>query len=171
MKDNRKRNICVGEGRDMQEDSVDESCIREMVRADAEEVLSMMRVFYASDAVLSDGSEEIFLQNVECCLGGSPYLEGYVFESGGRLQGYAMTAKSFSTEFGRECVWIEDLYMKPECRSLGLGTRFFAYIEQKHPHVLLRLEVDWKNKKAIRVYEKCGYEVLPYVEMKKKSGG
>lgn len=84
--------------------------IRMMTAQDAPAVLEMMRVFYASPAVLSNGSEEIFQNDVAECVSGSPYLEGYVFEENGQLQGYAMVAKSFSTEFGKRCIWIEDLY-------------------------------------------------------------
>ena len=38
-------------------------------------VLDMMRVFYTSPAVLSNGSEEIFNNDVDNCIGDSPYLE------------------------------------------------------------------------------------------------
>ena len=41
-----------------------------MMAKDAPAVLDMMRVFYASPVVLSDGSEEIFRNDIEACLGG-----------------------------------------------------------------------------------------------------
>ena len=141
--------------------------IRLMTREDAQQVIDMMRVFYASPAVLSNGSEEIFNNDIENCINDSPYLEGYVFEENGEIQGYAMLAKSFSTEFGLPCIWIEDLYFKPEYRGLGLGGQFFAYIEEKYPDTIMRLEAEEENERAIHVYKKCGYEVLPYLELKK----
>ena len=98
-----------------------QSTIRKMTEADRGEVLAMMRVFYASPAVSTDGSEEIFRADIDACVGDSPYLEGFVFESSGIIQGYAMIAKSFSTEFGKPCIWIEDLYLKPEHRMFGIG--------------------------------------------------
>ena len=39
--------------------------IRAMTAADKPAVLEMMRVFYASPALLSDGSEEIFAADVD----------------------------------------------------------------------------------------------------------
>ena len=75
--------------------------IRPMVKLDKNDVLDMMRVFYASPAVLSNGSEEIFKNDIENCVNESPFLEGYIFEEDGMIQGYAMVAKSFSTEFGK----------------------------------------------------------------------
>ena len=81
--------------------------IEKMTREHEQEVLEMMRVFYASPAVLSNGSEEIFQNDVENCVNDSPYLEGYVFIEDEKILGYAMLAKSFSTEFGKPCIWIE----------------------------------------------------------------
>ena len=62
------------------------------------DILSMMRVFYASPAVATNGSEEIFLSDVEACISDNPYLSGFVFMKGDSLAGYSMIAKSFSTE-------------------------------------------------------------------------
>lgn len=142
--------------------------IREMERSDVEQVIEMMRVFYASPAVLSDGSEQIFINDVTACIGENPYVEGYVFAEGTQILGYSMIAKSFSTEFGKPCIWIEDLYIVPEHRGRGVGTDFFAFIEKKYPDCLIRLEVEEENRNALHVYEKCGYQRLPYVEMKKE---
>lgn len=146
-----------------------DTIIRTMTEADRACVLEMMRGFYASPAVLTDGSEEIFQSDVDHCVGECPYLEGYIFQNDQTVQGYAMAAKSFSTEFGKPCIWIEDLFIKPEYRGLGIGSRFFSFIEEKYPEALLRLEVEAENDRAIHVYQKCGYEVLPYIEMKKNS--
>ena len=144
------------------------SIIRMMTSEDKACVIEMMRVFYASEAVWSNGSEEIFGNDIENCVNESPYLEGYIFEASGEVQGYAMVAKSFSTEFGKPCIWIEDLYIKDEYRGSGLGSRFLDYIAKKYQNAILRLEVEKENKRAVRVYEKNGFEVLPYMEMKSR---
>lgn len=141
--------------------------IRMMMREDKNVVFEMMQVFYASPAVLSNGSTEIFENDIENCVNDSPYLEGYIFEEDGEIQGYAMVAKSYSTEFGRPCMWIEDLYIKEQFRGMGIGSRFFKHLDEKYKGVIFRLEVEEENEKAIKVYEKCGYDVLPYMEMKK----
>ena len=141
--------------------------IRLMEEKDRATVLEMMRVFYASPAVLSNGSDEIFKADVDNCIGDSPYLEGYVFEKSGKLLGYGMIAKSFSTEFGKPCIWIEDLYLKQEYRGLGIGSAFFAHIEKKYPDHLYRLEAEEENERAIKVYKKNGFDILPYTKLKK----
>ena len=144
-----------------------ESIIRYMEEKDRPQILEMMRVFYASEAVFTNGSEEIFSIDIDNCISGSPYVEGYVFENKEGIQGYAMIAKSYSTEFGKHCIWIEDIYVKEEYRGLGIGSRFFNFIEEKYPRSLFRLEVEAENERAVSVYKKCGYDILPYMEMKK----
>ena len=144
-----------------------EFAIRSMEARDRAAVLEMMRVFYASPAVLSDGSEEIFEADIDACVSGSPYLEGYVFENTEGLLGYAMLAKSFSTEFGRPCLWIEDLYIRDAYRGEGIGSRFLRHAAEGHPGYVERLEVEAENEGAIRVYRRNGFDILPYMEMKK----
>ena len=141
--------------------------IRPMVASDKARVIDMMRTFYASPAVHTNGSDAIFEADVAACIGDNPYLEGYVFENGGVAVGYAMVAKSFSTEFGKSCIWIEDLYILPDYRGLGHGSAFFALIEGKYPDAIFRLEVEKDNERALHVYRKNGFGVLPYMEMKK----
>ena len=144
-----------------------ESAIRGMEEKDRNQVLEIMRVFYASPAVWSNGSEEIFEVDFAACISDSPYLEGYIFENAQDIQGYAMVAKSFSTEFGKTCVWLEDIYVKDAYRGRGIGSYFLKYIESKYPDAILRLEVEAENERAVNVYHKCGFEVIPYMEMKK----
>ena len=144
-----------------------ESKIRYIEEKDRQQILEMMRTFYASEAVFSNGSEEIFNTDIDNCISDNPYIEGYVLESENGIQGYAMLAKSFSTEFGKHCIWIEDIYIKNEYRGLGIGSLFLNFIEEKYPHSLFRLEVEAENERAVNVYKKYGYDVLPYMEMKK----
>ena len=141
--------------------------IRLMEEHDRTEVLSMMRTFYTSPAVLTDGSEEIYNADIDNCVNDSPYLEGYIFEDECVIQGYAMIAKSFSTEFGKLCIWIEDIYIKDIYRGKGIGNKFMDYIFDKYKDSIFRLEVEEENKNAIALYKKNGFDFLPYLEMKK----
>ena len=143
------------------------SKIREITLNDKPIVLKMMREFYASECVATNGSEDIFNADIDACISNSPYLEGYVFEKDGKIQGYAMLAKSFSTEYGKPCIWVEDLYIESECRGLGLGSGFFEFIEEKYKNAIFRLEVEAENTRAVNVYKKRGFDFMPYLEMKK----
>ena len=141
--------------------------IRNIQERDREAVLCMMRDFYASDAVWSNGSDEIFATDIDRCLDDCPFLEGYVFEGDDCVQGYAMVAKSFSTEFGKPCIWLEDIYIAPGFRDRGIGSAFVSFIQNKYPDAIFRLEVEPENERAVHVYQKNGFVVIPYMEMKK----
>ena len=140
-----------------------------MEERDRQQILELMRIFYASEAVFTNGSNEIFNTDIDNCILENPYIEGYVFENGDIIQGYAMVAKSFSTEFGKPCIWIEDIYVKEEYRGFGICSLFFNFIEDKYADSLFRLEVEAENERAVNVYKKCGYDFLPYLEMKKSN--
>ena len=143
------------------------STIRPIEARDRAEILDMMRAFYASPAVFSNGSDEIFSNDIDNCINGNPYVEGYVIEHSGNIQGYMMIAKSYSTEFGKQCIWLEDIYIKDEFRGIGLGNAFIDFITKKYTDCIFRLEVEEDNKRAVGLYKKCGFTVLPYMEMKK----
>ena len=144
-----------------------DSNIRAMTAKDKPFVIEMMRVFYSSPAVFTNGSEEIFSADINNCISGSPYLDGYVVENSKGLQGYIMIAKSFSTEFGKPCIWIEDIYVKEEYRGQGLGKELISFVTNKYTDCIFRLEVEEQNERAVKLYEKCGFTFLPYLEMKK----
>ncbi len=139
--------------------------IRPITDKDSLAVMEMMTVFYASPAVMTNGSAEIFENDIKTCLSNSPYLEGYVFTAESTTVGYGMLAKSFSTEFGKNCIWIEDIYIKEDYRGFGVAGKFFDFIKQKYDGYIFRLEVEKENRHAVHVYEKNGFSELCYTEM------
>ena len=143
--------------------------IRSMEEKDKTEVLAMMRVFYDSPAVLHTSQDAVLEQDVEDCLGDMPFVEGFVFEDGGALAGYAMISKGYTTEYGGLCIWLEDLYIKPGYRRQGIGSALFGYLEGRYPEaVRFKLEVEPENEGAIKTYQHSGYKISPYFEMTKE---
>lgn len=142
--------------------------IRKFFKEDKKEVLEMMQEFYSSDAVSTNGSIEIFTNDFDNCISSSPFLEGFAFCNKNKILGYAMIAKSFSTEFGKPCLWLEDLYLKKEYRGLGIIPKFIHKIETENPNTILRLEVEENNSHAVHVYKKSSFEKLSYTELKKE---
>ncbi|MCC8014804.1 MAG: GNAT family N-acetyltransferase [Eubacterium sp.] len=141
--------------------------IRGMHECDREDVLSMMKTFYSSPAVYTEGSENIFINDFNSCVSESPYSEGYIFEKDEEVCGYSMLSKSFSTEFGKPCIWIEDIFIKEGFRGKGIGKEYFDFLGKKYTDVIFRLEVQKENTAAIHLYKKEGFDILPYIEMKK----
>ena len=143
--------------------------IRLMKEQDKNEVIKMMTVFYSSEAVSTNGSREIFESDFDNCINSSPYLEGYVFEENNNICGYAMVAKSFSTEFGKPCIWIEDLYIKEEYRHKKLGSLFFDFLKENYKDTIQRLEVDKNNVFAIKAYKKNNFDEVDYLQFIRKN--
>ena len=146
--------------------------IRRLTAGDFEEILAMMKVFYASDALLIHPTEEVLRRTLTEAIGDGPYLTGYGFEENGVLAGYGMVTRSYSTEMGGICVWIEDLYIEPRFRGRGFGSSFLRFVEERYRHgaVRLRLEAEPENERAMAVYEKAGFEILEYTQLVKELG-
>ena len=144
--------------------------IRKLEQADFDTVLSMMLVFYASDALLVHPSEEVLRKTLTDALADTPYLEAFGFEENGILAGYGMVAMSYSTEAGGLCAWIEDIYIAPEYRGKGFGTSFLAFVKNRYENRVarIRLEAEPENVRAMAVYRKAGFEVLGYTQLVKE---
>ena len=138
-----------------------------MIKEDKDTIYNMMKVFYSSDAVITNGSDTIFNNDIDTCISDSPYLEGFTFINDDKIIGYSMIAKSFSTEFGLPCIWLEDLYILEEYRHQGYGSKFFKYLDKNFNNVIIRLEVEEYNLKAIECYKKNNYKFMEYKEMYK----
>ena len=149
---------------------MDNIIIRSMKEEDSVEVLEMMKVFYASPALLSDPSEDVMKRDIADCLGDNPFIECFVFENNtGVIMGYSMVAHSYSTECGGNCVWVENIYIKPDYRGKNIAGEFFEYLDNMYRKeaVRFRLEVEEENERAVKAYKKAGFEKLGYVQMAK----
>lgn len=142
--------------------------IREMCPNDREIVIKMMREFYNSSAVITNGSEEIFAANFANCLSDLPCVEGFVFVFDEKIIGYGIIARGYSTEFGRECVWVEDVFVSAEYRGHGVGSQFIQHVKANNPDKILRLEAESGNNSALNFYKRLGFSELPYLELVKR---
>ena len=93
-----------------------------------------------------------------------------MFEYEGQPAGFGVTAKTYSPEAGGIVIWVEDLYIRPQFRSKGLGRLLFEELERNGDPRLkrIRLEVEEGNIKAISLYKRLGFRHLPYGQMVKE---
>lgn len=84
-----------------------------------------------------------------------------VLENEGEIIGYAILINFWSNEFGGNIVNIDEIYIKKEFRSQGIGTNFIKYLaENKFGNsVSLQLEVTVRNTKARKLYESLGFKL------------
>ena len=45
---------------------------------------------------------------------------------------------------------------------------FFEMLKNRYPNHLLRIEAEEENERAVSVYKKAGFQILPYLELYKE---
>jgi GNAT superfamily N-acetyltransferase len=95
----------------------------------------------------------------EALFGPQPAAYALVAEHGGRVVGFALYFRNFSTWEGVHGIYLEDLYVSPETRGLGLGKALLAALaEIAVERGYARLEwavLDW-NQPSIDFYRGLG---------------
>ena len=126
--------------------------------------IQLSKEFYSSDAVLHAIPDENFEKTFELLMNGTPYADCYIFEHEGEAAGYALLAKTWSTEAGGNVIWLDEIYIRDKFRGKGIGTAFFAYLDSIADTARLRLEAEPDNEAAIRLYKRMGFRELSYVQ-------
>ena len=138
---------------------------RELTRSDKELYLKYADIFYHTDVVESPVPEENYEATFNELMRSDDYLKCYIFECEGEACGFVLLSKSFSQEAGGISVTIEEIYIDEKYRGLGLATEFFEYLKGIDEIKRLRIEVEDYNEGAKRLYERMGFELLPYLQM------
>ena len=121
--------------------------------------------FYHTDAVNAPVPVENYRVTFDEMIRSDRYVSGYLFELEGEPCGFALLSRTFSQEAGGLSVTIEEIYIEPEYRGRGLATEFFEWLKRESGAMRLRLEVEDYNVGAKRLYERMGFELLPYLQM------
>lgn len=93
--------------------------------------------------------------------GQAPAFAVLIAEIDGAFAGLCLSFPSFSTWYGRSGAYVQDLYVEPAFRGLGIGERLLRYLAAEtrdRGGVYLRLSVDTANTSAQRFYERMGME-------------
>jgi GNAT superfamily N-acetyltransferase len=136
--------------------------IRAATPADVGQILSFIRALAAyerePDAVTA--TEEGLLQHG---FGPNPFYSCLIAEQDGELAGFALFFYNYSTWLGRPGLYLEDLFVEPRYRGLGIGKallRRVAAIALEKGCGRMQWEVlDW-NTPAIDFYRAMGAEFL-----------
>ncbi len=95
--------------------------------------------------------------------GERPFAEVVLAKLGGDPVGFALFFHNYSTFLGRPGLYLEDLYVRPEARSKGVGLALLRHLARlARERGCGRLEwwvLDW-NEAAIRFYRKLGAEPM-----------
>lgn len=142
--------------------------IRDLLPNDRDIFLSMVKIFYSSEAVAHNVDFKNFEATFNAAMNKSPFIRALIIEDDGIPAGYALLSFTYSNEVGGMVVLIEELYISDSYRGKGFGSQFLEFLEQEYPLAKrFRLEVVKDNKKAIDLYSRFGYKSLDYAQMVK----
>ena len=141
--------------------------VRKVTPQDKEMYLSLTEKFYQSDAVSHNIPLENRLNTWDEIIRSDEYADCYFVIKDGDVAGYMLLAYTFSQEAGGKTAWIEEIYILPEFRSMGLGNELFDFIkaEIEPDCARLRLEVEADNIRAKKLYKSLGFKQLEYEQM------
>lgn len=80
-----------------------------------------------------------------------------------RVVGVAYVATILSIEHCGPVVWLEELYVTPDCRHRGIGSALMTAVlkrSQETGSVAIDLEVDAGHSRAISLYQRFGFRRL-----------
>jgi GNAT superfamily N-acetyltransferase len=96
-------------------------------------------------------------------LGPRPVAGALLARCDGEIAGYAIYFFTFSSFVGREGIWLEDLYVRPDFRKRGLGRRLIEAVAnvgvERNCERFEWTALDW-NELALNFYDKLGAERL-----------
>ena len=142
--------------------------IRRMKPENKEDFIQMASDFYSSDATVSQPDVDSFENTFKAIIKGRDGVDGYIISKKDEICGYAVASKSWYSEAGGKIVALEELYIKPEYRGMGIGTQYLKWAKAYYTGAgakALRLEVSRNNDKAHDLYKTLGYVDLDYLQM------
>jgi GNAT superfamily N-acetyltransferase len=132
--------------------------IREASQEDLSLILSFVRELAGYERLLHEvvATEETLQESL---FGERKVAEVIFGEVNGDPVSFAVFFHNYSTFLGRQGIYIEDLFVKPHMRGLGIGKAIFSHIARiAKERGCGRLDwwvLDW-NEPAIRFYESLG---------------
>jgi len=132
--------------------------IREALQEDIPLILSFVRELAGYERLLHEvvATEETLRESL---FGHRKVAEVIFGEINGEPASFAVFFHNYSTFLGQQGIYIEDLFVKPQMRGLGIGKAMFAYIARiAKERGCGRLDwwvLDW-NEPAIKFYASLG---------------
>ncbi|KAF3917359.1 hypothetical protein ABW21_db0202129 [Orbilia brochopaga] len=134
--------------------------IKKAVKADVPEILAMIRELAEYERVSDSckATEELLTKNLGFT-GGQAYAQTILIFEGDKAVGMAFYYYNISTWTARPGIYLEDLFVRPECRGKGYGTALLAHLA-KEVRNMDGGRLDWQvldwNEPSIRFYKSIG---------------
>jgi GNAT superfamily N-acetyltransferase len=126
--------------------------------SDIDELLPLMREFYAGEKLTYD---EPVLRRALGALWAEPLHGGaWIARDAGEAVGYAVLCCGFSLEYRGRDAFVDELFVRPGWRNLGIGSGFLDAMEaacRDRGIAAFHLEVDNDNFDGERLYVRRGF--------------
>lgn len=141
--------------------------IRKFKLIDKKEIIELIQNLYKEDAngesinlqKINRTFKELFLHSEKGSI--------FVIEDKKKIIGYAIIINYWSNELGGNVLFIDEIYIHPDYRDIGVGTNFINYLIKNKisSSVGIQLEITKSNKKAKNFYEKLGFDLSDRIHM------
>lgn len=128
--------------------------IRDATADDLPEIVALIREL----AAYEEAADEVTLDEAEVAehlFGPAPAASVLIAETDGQVAGFALYFPTFSTWLGKRGLWLEDLFVRPECRKRGLGLALLQELRARTDGRVEWAVLDW-NQPSIDFYEALG---------------
>jgi ribosomal protein S18 acetylase RimI-like enzyme len=127
---------------------------------DEERLAELMREFYAHEGI---DFERARAREAFRALVADPALgRVWLFQVDGRLAGYLAVTVCYSLEFAGRYALVDELYVREPFRGRGVGARALEMAAEACRALgvaAVRLEVDTWNTRAMKLYERLGFQL------------
>lgn len=140
--------------------------IRNIEQKDKNIYLKFVNEFYHSEAVLHEVPDSYFSDTFNYLMETDLYAECYILEADNETIGYCLISKTYSQEVSGMVLLVEEMYITEKFRSQGIGTKVFNFLKENYKdYKRIRLEVEKRNCRAKKLYEKNDFKILDYLQM------
>ncbi|HEY9645391.1 MAG TPA: GNAT family N-acetyltransferase [Chroococcidiopsis sp.] len=136
--------------------------IRAATPTDVPTVLGLIRALAEYEKLLHEvtGSEAALAADL---FGDRPFCEALIAEYGGESVGFALFFSHYDTATAQPGLYLEDLFVLPTCRGLGVGKALLRHLGQQAIErglgQLVWSVLDW-NEPAIAFYRRMGADIF-----------
>lgn len=132
--------------------------VRKALPSDGDLILSLVEALAAYEK-LSPPDQEARKRLLADLFSPRPRIDCYIAESDGKAAGYAFVLETYSSFLALPTLYLEDLFVLPECRGKKAGYGLFkAMVGEARARGCGRMEwtvLDW-NELAINFYRRSG---------------
>jgi GNAT superfamily N-acetyltransferase len=130
------------------------------VQTDLEPCLCLMQAYYEFDGIEFNAARA--KTTLEQMIAGN-FGQAHIVRHNNHDVGYLIVLYGYSLEYGGRVLELDELYLIPEARGLGLGAATLEFIEMLARDIgaaVISLETENTNQSAKNFYQKHGYTVL-----------